>query len=258
MTASFQIDQPSGAGTGTAGQSRIDLWEGIALNLSCLSPPPGATFLWQILGAPLSSSAIIINPTSQVAHFTPDTNLESWRVELTINSGGPGLVFVFILSCAKNNVGVSVLHGWRLPAIDEQTIEQNQGGNVDGWAPDWVTMIRDIGARFMAPVVTATNYVMTDSINLRVNATSGAIAVTGAGAGRNSGKLFDGQRIRVKDSFGQAAAHNITVAPLAGVTLEDPNTPGTFVASTGHITLGVNGASVEWEYDAAAAQLELA
>lgn len=141
---SFQIDQPTGAGTGTAGQSRKDLWQSTACNLVCNNPPPGATFLWSLLYKPPASTATIINPTSSTAQFTPDLVTQSYRLNLQINAGGPGLSFNFIVACTKNNTGSITNRGWRTPALDEQDSENNFAGNGNGYVPDYDQIILDL------------------------------------------------------------------------------------------------------------------
>ena len=144
MTASFQVDQSSGAGSGVAGEARIDLWLLQPVTLTCLSPPPGAVFLWEILYAPSGSAAVITDPTSQVAFITPDVNTRSFRLHLRINAGGAGFDFYFILCCTRDGFGSLVNNGWRTPALDEQQDDQNQGGNTYGYLPDYDQIILDI------------------------------------------------------------------------------------------------------------------
>jgi hypothetical protein len=141
---SFQIDQPSGAGSGTAGLARRDLWVGKACTLTCTNPPAGATFLWELLYAPPGSTAVVINPNSVAATFTPDRPTQSFRLRLTINSGGPGNVFIFIIACTFDVTGAATNRTWRTPAVNEQETEGNFGGNQNGYAPDYDQIIFDL------------------------------------------------------------------------------------------------------------------
>jgi len=162
---SFQVDQSGGAGAGVAGESRVDLWANTAVTLTCLSPPPSAQFLWEVLYAPTGSAAVITNPNSQVASITPDVNTRSFRLHLRINAGGAGSDFYFILSCPKDSFGNPVNNGWRTPAWNEQEAEQNQGGNTLGYLPDYDRIILAVAAlgggsgptTYTAATVTHTN-----------------------------------------------------------------------------------------------------
>lgn len=141
---SFQIDQPTGAGSGTTGLSRDDLWVSTSCNLTATNPPVGATFLWTLLYQPPTSSATITNPSSMVATFEPDVLTQSFRLNLKINAGGPGLSFNFIIAATKTNTGVLANRGWRTPALNEQDDEGNFAGNTSGYTPDYDKIVLDI------------------------------------------------------------------------------------------------------------------
>jgi hypothetical protein len=141
---SFKIDQPSGAGSGTSGLSRKDLWVNKACTLTCTSPPAGATFLWELLYGPPGSTAVIINPNNVAATFTPDKLTQSFRLRLTINAGGPGNVFIFIIACTFDTTGIAANRSWRTPAVNEQETEGNFVGNPNGYSPDYDQIIFDL------------------------------------------------------------------------------------------------------------------
>jgi hypothetical protein len=145
MTApSFKIDQSTGAGSGTIGLARKDLWVNQACTLTCTNPPAGASFLWEVLYAPPGSTATIINPNSVSATFTPDKLTQSFRMKLTINAGGPGNVFIFIIACTATSTGAPANRTWRTPAVNEQDTEGNFLGNTNGYAPDYDQIIFDL------------------------------------------------------------------------------------------------------------------
>lgn len=253
MTApSFQIDQADGAGTGVSGESRIDLWEGQTVTLSALNPPVGATFLWELLYAPPSSSAPLINPNAQVASITPDVNTESWRVSLTINSGGPGLSFVFILSCPNDNAGSPVNHSWRLPAVDEQGHEQNQGGNTRGWQPDYEKIIGDLmsisGGVTPWVTISAASPTLAQGSNTsyKFSSISNAISATVPLAPQNGDEMC----LRWEEGPDNPVTINRV---LSGTLIEDPYHPNSFPNSWDFRNVGD---AFIWKYQSGRFQLK--
>lgn len=257
MTApSFQIDQPTGAGSGTAGLSRKDLWLSKALNLTCTNPPGGAAFTWTILYAPSGSSAAIINPNNVVANFTPDVLSRSFRMALQINAGGPGLYFTFIVACTYSTSGILMNRGWRTPAQNEQNDEANFGGNLYGYAPDYDNIILDIVANAQFTSGGGTGYVyVTPSLSpytvipgiLHVDADVG-------GAGGPAPILVAlpavptlMQTITISDPYGAATPTNSITVEGNGNQIDGQSTY-VIAVSYGRVTVRFNGLSWEAVY----------
>lgn len=253
MTApSFEIDQPGGAGSGTAGQSRIDLWINTLCNLTCLNPPAGASFNWQILSAPSGSTATIINPTAQVAQFTPDVNTKSFRLKLTINAGGPGLTFIFIISCPKDNTGTVVNRGWRTPALNESNTDNNAGGNTQGYDPDYETIIFDLlanafgaGGGGLAGVL----YVTHASVSPQLSSSQNCASCDTDSGGALPSIAFPtsptpGMLVAVFDSNDNASVNNVTLTSASPI--QDPSSPGNDRTT---LTFTSDNFAYLWTYD---------
>lgn len=126
-------DQPTGAGAGTPGVSRSDLWQGRALQLS-VGVGGNTTFLWELVTLPPGSGSTLTGSTLSTASFTPDVR-GTYRLKLTTNGGGPGNVKIVALRVTRSNSGVVLGRGWSLPAFGERAGEDNAGGNTRGHAP---------------------------------------------------------------------------------------------------------------------------
>ncbi len=72
--AEFRIDQPGGAGTGVAGESRVDLLPGFVIELHA-TPVAGAVFTWEIrdkVNAPLASLTATTGQTVNIGALGTD------------------------------------------------------------------------------------------------------------------------------------------------------------------------------------------
>jgi len=140
MASAFTIDQPGGAGAGTPGEARNDLWQSTQVDLTCTTIE--ATYLWEFMpdGIPVGSVAVINNSTSATADFTPDLP-GSYRVRLTTNGGGPGNVTIKIAAVTADSGGTPIFDGIRDPAFDERPPENNFGGQTRGTAPDYKALL---------------------------------------------------------------------------------------------------------------------
>lgn len=127
------IDQPSGAGAGSPGVARNDLWKLQQINLSCASS--NTTYQWDLLDVPPGSGATITGPSTSTPNFLPDL-IGTYRIQLITNGGGPGNVQILILRVRYSSVGVLQNRGWAPPAFGEQSGESNYAGNLRGWAED--------------------------------------------------------------------------------------------------------------------------
>jgi hypothetical protein len=143
MAAQITIDQPSGAGSGTPGESRTDIWLSQQVNLT--SSGTGSSYLWELLDQPPGSAAVINNPTLVTADITPDV-VGTYRFRLTVDGGGSGNVTIRIMRVRYTSTGVLTKRGWALPAVEENDDENNESGNTRGWAPGWESIVSDINA----------------------------------------------------------------------------------------------------------------
>ncbi len=139
--AKMRIDQPSGAGTGTAGSARTGLWQAQLINL--VSTLAGnTTYLWELIDIPTGSAVTLTNATSSTASFTPDEP-GTYLVRLTTNGGGSGNVQERLIGVTKDNAGADVRRGWRFPAFRE-TAEAATGVSVKGWATALEAIFTDL------------------------------------------------------------------------------------------------------------------
>jgi hypothetical protein len=125
--------QTTGAGAGTPGVSRSDLWVSQAVQLS-VGVGGNTSYLWELVAKPPGSASTISGSTAATAGFTPDT-VGTYRVRLTTNGGGPGNVQTLALRVRYSSSGVLVSRGWVLPGYGERSGEDNAGGNTRGYAP---------------------------------------------------------------------------------------------------------------------------
>ena len=251
MAVQVEIDQPGGAGSGTPGQSRKDLWEGQVCDLVASGFPGGATFLWALLYAPPGSAATIGSATSSTATFTPDVTHRTFRLSLTVNSGGVGLFVVFLLCSTKNSVGVVVDRAWRTPAFNEQLTDQPFPADVAGYAPDYDNIIQDLlnvlGNN--APPVTVNN----GNSPYQLTAANGKTAycsppTTGS---QSVQVLLDvtppyvGFRRTIK-KLTSSATDNVEVSH-ATANIEDPGTPGPPTGTNVFLKGDAGFATFEWD-----------
>lgn len=125
-------DQSSGAGAGTPGVARNDLWQNQIVDLS-VGTSGNSTYQWELLAKPPGSASSITGPTTSNASFLPDLS-GTYRVRLTTNGGGAGNVQTLVLRVRKDSSGTLTNRGWALPAFGEVAGESNYSGNLRGWA----------------------------------------------------------------------------------------------------------------------------
>lgn len=143
MAAEITINQPLGAGAGTPGEARNDLWEGQPVELVA-SSGVGTTWLWEFLDKPPSSSATISDETTALATYTPDV-VGTYRVRLVEDNTN---ISVKVLRVRYDSSGVLKDRGWCLPALnegeDEGVDEANYGSNTRGWDEPWQVIKDDL------------------------------------------------------------------------------------------------------------------
>lgn len=91
--AEFRIDQPGGAGMGTAGVARVDLQPGHVIELHATSPAPGAgiTYTWEILDKVACNASLTATTGSSVNIGTLGADITApaaFLVRLTANDHG--------------------------------------------------------------------------------------------------------------------------------------------------------------------------
>lgn len=151
-------DQPSGAGSGSPGEDRIDLWLGQQISFYP-STSGNNSYLWEVLSAPPGSAAALSASATQMVTFTPD-RIGSYRVRLTTNGGGPGNVQTLIYRVRYSNTGTLRDRGWALPAIGERKNEALASSDDRGYAAQFEFIFADI-LDFFGDLVT--NALVSDS-----------------------------------------------------------------------------------------------
>lgn len=135
-------DQSAGAGAGSPGVARRDLWQARAVSLY-LGVGGNTTYLWELLTKPTGSAAVLTSSTASTSGFTPDL-VGTYRVRLTVNGGGPGNVQTRVYRCRYNNVGALASRGWAVPAYGETAAEANYDANAIGYGEVFETIFADI------------------------------------------------------------------------------------------------------------------
>lgn len=135
-------DQNTGAGAGSPGVARRDLWQSRAVSLY-LGVGGNTTYLWELLSKPTGSAAALTSSTASTSGFTPDL-VGTYRVRLTVNGGGPGNVQTRVYRCRYNNVGALASRGWAVPAYGETAAEANYDTNAIGYGEVFETIFADI------------------------------------------------------------------------------------------------------------------
>lgn len=136
------IDQPTGAGSGTPGVARQDLWQSQQVNLS-VGIGGNTAFQWDLLDIPPGSASSLTGPTTATPHFTPDL-IGTYRIQLITNGGGTGNVQILVARVRFTSVGALASRGWAPPAFGERNGESNYGGNIRGWAQELEFILADI------------------------------------------------------------------------------------------------------------------
>ena len=140
--AIMTINQPTGAGNGSPGVARNDLWNAQQIDL-VVATGGNSSILWSLLDRPAGSAATIGSPTATTATLTPDV-LGTYRVQLVTNGGGPGNISIKVLRVRKNNAGVLQNRGWCLPALGESGGESNFVGNLREWSESLEFIFADL------------------------------------------------------------------------------------------------------------------
>lgn len=162
-------DQPTGAGAGSPGVSRNDLWRTRPVNLS-VGVGGNTSYLWELVDRPAGSAAALTSTSSATSQFTPDV-WGTYRVRLTTNGGGPGNVQTLAFRARYSSTGVLTYRGWALPGYGERAGEDNAGGNTRGYAGLFEFFLTDIAqylearlANSLVPDISGTARISADLI----------------------------------------------------------------------------------------------
>lgn len=136
------IDQLSGAGAGTPGVARDDLWLMQEVTLRC-GTSGNSSYLWSLLSVPAGSAATLDAPEQHTCRFVPDL-VGTYRVRLITNGGGPGNIQVLVIRVRFDSAGEVVRRGWAYPAVGETVGENNFEGNDRSWAKAIEDIFEDI------------------------------------------------------------------------------------------------------------------
>lgn len=142
------IDQPGGAGAGSPGVARNDLWQNKQINLSCATA--NGKYQWDLLDVPPGSGASLVGEGTSTPNFLPDL-IGTYRIQLITNGGGPGNVQILIVRVRYGQTGVLQNRGWAPPAVGEQAPEANYDGNTRGWAEQIEFILADIRTTLVGP-----------------------------------------------------------------------------------------------------------
>ena len=150
MPANFRADQPTGAGSGTSGAARDDLWEDQQIELHDTSTGMGTSREWILDDAPLGAVATISSPTATPALITPDIlGVDGGTYKITLRFDGVSNQFLgdgsvnpqyalknktFVLRVTKDSAGVDVPRLYPLPAYLEED-DHSDGIAGQGVAP---------------------------------------------------------------------------------------------------------------------------
>lgn len=148
MPANFRLDQPTGAGAGSSGAARDDLWVGRGIELHDVGSGMTTSREWILEDGPPGTSPVISNPTAAVATLN-DANVfaNSYRVTLRydgVSDPNLGSIYVaknktFIFRVTKNSSGVVIPRQFPMPAAGELKAESQgiagQGSTGRGHAP---------------------------------------------------------------------------------------------------------------------------
>jgi len=136
------IDQNTGAGPGTPGVARNDLWELQEVTLH-VGTTGNTTYQWDLLNRPAGSIAEIVDPLSETATFVPDM-VGTYRLRLVVNGGGAGNVQILVARVRYDSTGALKNRGWAYPAVGEQEGENNYPGNERSWSQIVEYILEDI------------------------------------------------------------------------------------------------------------------
>lgn len=251
MAAIFTIDQPSGAGLGSPGVARDELWYGQLVTFTAL---PAGSYLWLLLDRPPGSVATLSSSNTQITTLMQDLP-GSYRVQLITNGGGVGNVMTKIAAAKYDAAGILVNRGWRTPAFDEHPDEANFAGNARGYAPAWEFIIADILANAFTggggSTYQITNVLSSLGAYLVVLSPSvQVIAVDTDSPGPGNPITVtvpaiapSGTVLLVKDSKGKCATNGNAIT-VASAALIDGQASVSILINYGSVTLVFNG--TEW------------
>lgn len=130
----YEIDQPTGAGSGGDGKALDGAWVDHAITIS--GDPGMVEWEHTFRDRPPGSSSVMANASSRVASFTPDVAGDTYRVRLRERATATGawVTTTKVIRVTKDADGATVNYGVCSQAFDEVPSESNYGSNVTGYA----------------------------------------------------------------------------------------------------------------------------
>lgn len=158
--AVITINQPTGAGSGTPGVARRDIWLDQQVQL-VVGTSSNSSTEWAIIDKPPGSASSLTNADQTTATFLPDTP-GTYRIQLVTNGGGPGNISILVIRVRFDDVGAPFGRQWALPSLGEIEGESNYlvSGvpNLRAWAQVFEEIFADIEDQLsvgLAPTGTA-------------------------------------------------------------------------------------------------------
>lgn len=150
MPPNFRADQPTGAGSGSAGAARSDLWEDEQIELHDVGTGMVVSREWILEDKPAGSSSTVTSETSTPAFLTPTVlGAEGGSYLITLRYDGVDQKLLedgsrnpqyaeknktFVLVVTKDSSGVSIPNLFPLPAFSEE-VDHSSGISGRGPAP---------------------------------------------------------------------------------------------------------------------------
>lgn len=141
-------NQPTGAGAGSPGVARRDLWKNQQVQL-VVGTGGNSSIEWALVDKPPGSAATLTNADQITCTFTPDIR-GTYRIQLVTNGGGPGNVQILVFRVRFTSTGSPDGRQYVLPALGEKDGESNYlisgHPNLRAWDEPFETILADIEA----------------------------------------------------------------------------------------------------------------
>lgn len=140
MAANIRIDQPTGAGTGTGGNARDDIWESQQIELLDVGAGAG-TVSWTLDYASPGSPAVLGSSTSNPATISNPRIGDTYKITLVKNGGlDPTDIQTRVIRVTRNSTGVVIDWALNLPALGEEAVHSTGLSSPSGWHTLWYTV----------------------------------------------------------------------------------------------------------------------
>jgi hypothetical protein len=139
VAAEIRIDQPTGAGSGNAGEARADLWLSQEIELHDVGAGAPTTRLWTLEDRPPGSAAVLADDDQAISTFTPDV-AGTYKVHLRRDgSVSESNNQTRVLRVTDDAAGAALADFYPLPAYLEENDHSEgisgQGTSGRGFAP---------------------------------------------------------------------------------------------------------------------------